>query len=343
MCEWPKNESEYERAYKSLKGSGNLISTLNFNFTVKQKTSQGYFDQVEYSAVVFIPEFFDLRLFGVENKGKHLLFVGGSLINDEHFAKPPYFLEPMYILLKSRNAHISSTREELLNSRESVNFIYESLQRRLVDHVKDILSSEKRDTFVRIYESYVKSGYLGAIRENNSKLKDSFAQILTFTTTSGVEKSETESKKNNTLAEIAGKDICFTNSVDFKSGAPNPIFDGIEGDIILINGLADEQVLNAIGEFQGRKITDVQKLEFGSKKIDSENDPSGFLKDCKAKLKDIIGDVVISSRLKKSPFFLRTDKGQISSTMKKIMGTTGQSTIFVLMMNKKPVLEVNVE
>jgi molecular chaperone HtpG len=335
-----KDPEEMKKIYtKRFKGVQTLIDVRRLKFTIKQEHGNGEELDTTFEALVFMPEIYDMRIFGMESKGKLEVFVGGSKVHDKNLLKVPELLSQMYFVIKSREAALASTREEFLDSPNTVKRMFLALQRKIIEVFEELLSGDKSEKVISGYETCVKSAYIESIREKNDGISQKLASILPFDTLNG---KITLRRMTDSLSE--GDDIYYTTAPFYlvKSGKEmvHPLFDGINVPFFFLNGISDEQIVGALKEYKGRKVVNIATKSFDTKNV--EGDYSEFISFSKKALDDMVGEVVVSKRLVTCPFSVRVSENSMSNTFKSVLGENFiKSSPFRSVLESKPTLEFN--
>ncbi|EPR78757.1 Heat shock protein 90 [Spraguea lophii 42_110] len=371
---WVKNneESEYQRIYKELKQNGNLHYSGELKLTIPQETSEGGMSEATFTVMLFIPTFLDIRALGVELEGSKIMFVSGGRVDDPNFIKYPEFLKPMTIILKSNDAELVSTREELINSEETIAALYKTLQKKIIAIMKDLFKDEKEgERMMKCYESNIKNAYLNYKKADKEILANLFIDIFPFQTSQGYMTLEDFSKISEDKVsifedEIKEKDdkdkddkkeddnkkeeeknlykIYYTSLTDQMKNysVSHPLFDGIDYPYFFIDTFTDEQIVKILKGYEGKDLTDIVTRTFTGKKI--EGDYDNFISFCKETLKGLVKDVKVSKRLITAPFSIRQDKETMSQTLRAMMGYSHiQNTAIANMFENKLTLEINTD
>ncbi|TBU00345.1 Hsp90-like protein [Hamiltosporidium magnivora] len=328
--------------------SSTLLNAFNVKFSISQTNSEDVIVPVNFEALVFMPEISDMRMFGMENKGAVRVYVSGSMVHDPRLKSVPELLSPMYIILRSRDAQLTSSREEFLCSENTIKSIYSNLQTKVVDTIKNMSGK-----VLESYNTHIKSGLLNAKKENNEKLVNKLAIILPFETVDGL---VTLGKFNE---GVTGDKIYYTSipisDYKMRGGLKHPLFDGIEIPFFFLNGLNDEQVIQAVVKFDNKELCDIVsygvektkvKYDKEGKEDEKEEKSSGidFIDFARKVLKSDCSSVVVSQRLKECPFCVKMESRRMSAGMKSVLGVnTIQKSVFRQMFEVKPIFEVNME
>lgn len=305
------NPKDIEEYYKNIDGPGKVLTSSKMRVTIAQKNDHGVYRDVGFELLVVIPEFLDMRVLGMETKGKHCLFVDNQRVEME---KVPAFLGPVTFILKSSEAFLLSTRERLLNSKDTCDALFNSVQKKVVQLLKMELKKDIKKVML-IYDFYLKTGYLEAKRDSKPGLAETFAGVLPFSTSTGpmMLRDFVDGLKE-------GDDIFYASvnedTLSLPASVHNPLFDGIGVPFILVSGLLDEQVVSSL-EYGGRKMVNVMNKEFRNRTV---TDDEPFIAFCRKELKGIVDDVVMSTRLISAPFFVRSKNAQFSEAHKRVIG-----------------------
>ncbi|KAM0685294.1 hypothetical protein COBT_003497, partial [Conglomerata obtusa] len=182
LCPWSDkdNEEQLKAIYKERYNKSNLKYTKKVTFNVKQKIDKGKEWNTRFEAMLFIPEPQNDMMRQDKAEGKIEVFVSGSKINDPNLDNIGEFLKNFYIIVRSNEAILASTREEFLDSKNTVKNLINALTRKVVD-----IFIEKRDDEIHDYSKTIKSGFIENKRNGNESVLDRLAGIITFDTDSG--------------------------------------------------------------------------------------------------------------------------------------------------------------
>ncbi|ELQ74909.1 Molecular chaperone (HSP90 family), partial [Trachipleistophora hominis] len=329
------DEKKLEDYYKSIDGPGKILTSNKMRVTVAQKDMDGKYQDVSFELLVVIPEFLDLRVLGMETKGKHYLFVNNQRVDLEPI---PAFLGPITFILKSSEAFLVSTREKLLNSKDTCTALYNSIQKKVLQLIRAEMKKDLKKV-MKVYDFYIKTGYVESKKDNKSSLAELFAAVLPFNTSDGLIMLQDFVDKLG-----ADEDILYASighdTLDLPEGVYNPLFDGIKSPFILVSGLLEEQVVSMF-EYKGKKMVNIVNKEFKNKEPANDD---GFIAFCKRELKGVVDDVVMSVRLVNAPFFLKAKNAQFSQAHKHVIGEyTIKNSAFKKTIETDIVLEVNTD
>lgn len=325
------DKASVEEYYKAIEGHGTVATFDKRRISIRQKTPYGDYDSVGFEMLLVIPDFTDLRFLGMENKGKHMLFVNNQSIMLEDV---PMFLQPMTFILKSSEAFVISTREKLLHSKKTCKDLYTSIQKKAVQLLKPLLK-EKLSHYMQTYDFYIKTGYTDAKREKETSLADEIVKIIPFNTSDGLQLLGDFMKES-------GNEILFANvpegSLKLPEGVYNPLVDGVTEKFILTSGFLDEQV-SGVFEYEGKKMVNIMNKEFKNK---SHEKNEKFVDFCKKELKNMVDEVVMSERLINAPFFVKEKHAQFSSAHKHLIGDYAiKHSVFRKTIESDIILEIN--
>lgn len=331
---WPvKSDDEaMEKYYKDIEGHGKVLVSEKKRVNIKQKGPYGKLDLVGLEILLIIPSFLDMRIIGMETKGKHLLFVNGQSIQLEEI---PVFLSPMTFIMRSSEIHVTSTREKLLDSKNTFQEIITVISKMAIQLLKPKLQADITG-LMPTWDFYIKSGYAHSKNEKLLSLTEAFVPILPFST----------QKEPVLLGDLLSEqkegenEILYANiiPVDLPEGVHHPLLDGIDEKIIILSGFLDEQLASSF-EYKGKSMKNVI-----TKKIEtlSRTGEENLIKFCKETLGALVDDVVLSQRLKNAPFSIKEKHSQFSAAHKKMLGNyIITKSVFRKTIESDIILEIN--
>lgn len=326
-------KSDYESVseyYKGIEGHGSVLTWEKKRVNIRQKNAYGNQDSVGVEILLIIPSFMDMRIIGMESEGVHLLFVNQQAIT---LGEIPIFLKPMTFIIKSSEMHVTSTREKLLDHKNTFNEILQSVMKMAIPLLKAKLQ-ENINQEMPTWEFYIKAGYTFAKNEKMLTLKNLFVPILPFSTQKGCV----------LLGDLISKDkdqeILYANimPVVLPENVHHPLLDGIDQQVILLSGFLDEQIASNL-EYNGKSIKNIADKKFDNLNRTGEEDLIDF---CKKSLGTLVDEVVLSQRLKNAPFSIKEKHSQYSNAHKKMLGDyVIKKSLFRKTIESDIILEIN--
>ncbi|KRH93701.1 Molecular chaperone (HSP90 family), partial [Pseudoloma neurophilia] len=323
------DDDSVKEYYKEIQGHGSVLSWQKKRVDIRQKTPSGGNTIAGVEILLIIPYFLDMRIIGMESKGTHVLFVNEQAIKLDDI---PIFLQPMTFVIQSSELKVTSTRENLIDHKNTFNEIIKSVIKMAIPLLKEKLQ-EDIEKHMPTWEFYIKSGYAHAKNENLIALKDLFIPILPFTTQNG------SVLLGDVLAETE-KEVLYANivPVDLPKNVYHPLLDGIDQKIIILSGFLDEQIVNSF-EHKGKIMKNIADKKFDNLDRKGEEELIDF---CKKTLGSLVDQVILSQRLKNAPFSLKEKHTQFSAAHKKMLGDyVIRSSFFRKTIESDIILEIN--
>lgn len=321
-------KSIYEKVFK---GKGELLHAEKVGFEIVQKEKTGAEVPAYFEVLLFLPEVFDMRLFGIENTGEFHMFVSGMKVQ---IPKLSEFLQPFCGIVTSSTALTTSTRESLLN-KEDEDSMTGHIEKALARIISSLHKTDKRDKTISSYNSYVKSGALSKGKEKGSIGKRLF-EIAAFETMNGT-------KTIGEMCDADGDELYYTDVspklVKMRKNVANPNFDNISAPFFFVSGFVDNQIVSIYKDTRKKTLKNLFSKEFKERETVENLEFEIWVKSF---LGNFVSDVVVSKRLKDAPFALRLKDHALSSNIKQMIGeNTVDSSPFKSIFVQLPVLEYN--
>lgn len=328
-----KNIEDIKVVYEKVFGDkGTLLHAEKVGFEVMQKNKTGVSVPAYFEILLFFPEIFDMRMFGMENKGEFHFFVAGMKITPPTIST---LLTPLSGIVRSSTAQTTSTRENLLN-KEDEDELLRGIEKAIVPIISNLLRTDKRDKVISSYNSYVKSASLAMERDKRSIAKKLF-DIAAFETLTGT-------KTVGEMSEADGEVLYYTDVplklVKMRNSVHNPNFDNINVPFFFVSGIVDLQLVSMFKDGK-KKLRNLFSAEFKEKEMASNPE---FEEWTLSFLGNLVSGVMVSKRLNNAPFSVKIHENALSSSFKQMMGeNTLEASPFKSMFVRLPVLEYNPE
>jgi molecular chaperone HtpG len=225
---------------------------------------------------------------------------------------------------------------EILQQDAVVRNIRKNLTKRVLKLFAE-MGAEKYDAFYEELGQVLKEGVYTDL-ENRDKLAD----LLRYRTTKSGE------KRISLKDYVAGmkadqKEIYYITGDNLASLVNHPHLERLkekEYEVLLMADPVDEWVVQALTEYEGKKLKSAEKGDLDLDKVDEaqKGDYEKLLAHMKAVLETQVKDVKPSTRLKESPACLSGDTYDMSAYMEKLMKASGQK-----LPETKRVLELNLD
>ena len=323
-----------------------FYNNISFNFDQPLKTIHYNAEGViNYKALLYIPTNQPMDLFNSERKNKIKLYVQKVFISDECDEIMPNWLRFVPGVVDSQDISLNISREMLQN-----NPVIEKIKKGITNKVLNeigTLAKKDNDKFLDFWKNF------GAvIKEGLYEFNDHHEKILNLLRFENSINSEFISLDKYVEKMVKDqKDIYYFANTDkdhIKNSPQLEAFTDKKVPVLFMIDAVDEFWLQNIGKYKDYEFKSISKGKVdltkvgekknndkeSDKKIDSKiNDLSILLKE---ELKDKISDVIISSRLTKSPVLLVAEESGMDINMEKLMKMHNQKTP-----DSKKILEIN--
>ncbi len=280
----------------------------------------------EFSALLYLPKQRPFDIFYQDYKIGPTLYVRRVQIMDHCEAMLPPYLRFVRGVVESGDLPLNVSREILQDNR-TVGVIKKSITKKVLD----TLAEMKKDEPEAYSEFY---GQFGRILKEGVHIdferKDAVAELLLF------ESTKTEAGKKITLAEYVArmpaeqKEIYYMTGPDRATAESSPYLEvfkekGIE--VLLMTDDIDDLIISSLGSYQEKEFQSAVKgdLDLGdSKKEEKQKEYGDLLEMMREQLKDLVGAVRVSGRLKDSAVCLVAGEHDLDPQMEKMFRAMGQ-------------------
>ncbi|GIE32508.1 chaperone protein HtpG [Actinoplanes italicus] len=291
----------------------------------------------EYEALLFIPSRAPHDLFQRDARRGLQLYVKRVFIMDDSKELIPDYLRFVKGVVDAADLSLNISREILQQDRH-IQMIRRRLVKKVLSTIKDLMSSspEKYATFWREFGRAVKEGLL-AEPDNHKPI----LEIASFATTHGSEPT--------TLAAYVermkeGQEEIYFLTGESRSQVENsPHMEAFQAEgyeVLILTDPVDEIWVDAVPEFEGKKLRSIARGTVDLKKDEEEKEPEGdfapLLGFLKEKLDERVKEVRLSHRLTTSAACLVSDADDITPALEKMYRAMGQEGPRV-----KRILELN--
>jgi molecular chaperone HtpG len=291
----------------------------------------------EYEALLFLPSRAPHDLFQRDGRRGLQLYVKRVFIADDSRELMPDYLRFVKGVVDAADLSLNISREILQQDRH-IQMIRRRLVKKVLSTVKDMMTSapDKYATFWREFGRAVKEGLLGDA-DNQKAILD----VATFASTAGAEPT--------TLAAYVermkeGQEEIYFLTGESRSQVENsPHMEAFRAqgyEVLLLTDPVDEIWVEAVPEYDGRRLQSIARGSVDLPKGDEDEKPSedfdpllGFLRTA---LAEQVKEVRLSHRLTTSPACLVSDADDITPTLEKMYRAMGQEIPKV-----KRILELN--
>ena len=303
----------------------------------------------EYTQLLYVPAKAPYDLWNRDKRGGLKLYVKRVFIMDDAEALLPSYLRFVKGVVDSADLPLNVSREILQESRD-VKAIREGCTKRILSMLEDMAHHDDaamRDKYAAFYKEFgtvLKEG-IGEDFANRERL----AKLFRF--------ASTHADENVSLADYVsrmkeGQEAIYVITADSLAAAKNSpqleIFKKKGIEVLLLTDRVDEWLLSHLYEFEGKPLqsvakgaVDLGKLQDEEEKKKAEEAAEQFkplLERLQASLKDVAGDVRVTTRLVDSPACLVTGEGDVSGHLARLLKQAGQNAP-----ETKPTLEINPE
>ncbi len=294
---------------------------------------------IEFRALMYLPKHrtFDLMYWSDKRKGLHL-YIQRIFIMDDCEALLPTYLRFVKGVVDSPDLPLNVSRELLQQSAP-----LEKIKSNLVNKVIGTLDEWKRKeraeyvAFFKELGPILKEG-VGQDWENRERL----AGVLLF------ESTKTEGGQFTTLDEyvermpVGQEEIYYLIGETREQLEHSPYLESFRAagqEVLLLSDPVDEFVVNALGEYKGKKLKGADRTELKGAEVPEgrRQEFQPLLDLVKAKLPEV-KDVRLTARLKESAACLVVDEGEMSAHMERLMQRLGRGAELP---PTKKVLELN--
>jgi molecular chaperone HtpG len=294
----------------------------------------------EFSALLYLPKKRPFDIFYQDYKVGPTLYVRRVQIMDHCEAMLPPYLRFVRGVVESDDLPLNVSREILQDNR-TVTVIKKNLTKKVLD----TLAGMKREDAEAYGEFYGEFGRI--LKEgihHDYERRETIADLLLF------ESTKTEVGKKTTLAEYLErmseeqKEIYYITGSDRVSAEASPYLEvfkekGIE--VLIMTDDFDDIIISGLGSYKEKEFQSAIKGELDledGKKEEKKKEFGDLLELMKAELKDLVGEVRISGRLKDSAVCLVAGEHDLDPKMAKMFEAMGQE-----MPKGQRILEINPE
>jgi molecular chaperone HtpG len=240
---------------------------------------------------------------------------------------PPY-LRFVKGVVESADLPLNVSRE-VLQDNKVVNVIKKNVTKKVLDTLT-AMKKEDLEAYTAFYDQFGRILKEGV--HNDFERKDAIAELLLF------ESTKTEPGKKITLAEYVEripeeqKEIYYMTGPDRSTAESSPYLEvfkekGIE--VLLMTDDIDDLIISSLGKYQEKVLQSAIKgdldLGDGDKKEEKQKEYSDLLALMKEQLKDVVGEVRVSGRLKDSAVCLVAGEHDLDPQMEKMFRAMGQN------------------
>lgn len=298
----------------------------------------------EYQALLFLPEHAPHDLFTQGYRRGLQLYVKRVLIMDDCEALLPPYLRFVKGVVDAQDLSLNVSREILQQDRH-IRMIQRRLTKKVLSTVKDLRAkdAERYATFWREFGAVVKEGLL-----SDTENRDAILAVATFASTHAEDEPTTLQQYVERMGD-GQDDIYYMTGESRESIENSPHMEAFRAkgvEVLLLTDPVDEVWVDAVGEFEGKRLRSVAKGEVdldaqGDEAAGEEREKQGeefaaLLGWMKEQLGDEVKDVRLSSRLTVSPACVVSDAHDLTPALESMYRAMGQEVP-----QTKRILELN--
>lgn len=292
---------------------------------------------VQFQALLYIPEKAPFDLFQKDRTALRL-YAKRILIMESCEKLTPLYLRFLRGVVDSEDLSLNVSREVLQESR-TLTLIEQQIVKQVFKTLKDLAENDpdKYKTFWNLFGKLLKEGIT-----LDWKNKDTIAELTRFESLSGKEGELISLKQYVEAMPSDQKEIFFMTGPNRRALESSPHLEAFRKkkyDVLLMTDPIDEWVVQALTEFEKRKLKSVTHgdLDLGEdEKKEDKPEPTDALGAIKKTLGDRVRDVRFSKRLTESASCLVAGEGDPGANMERILRMMDERA-----QEKKRILEVN--
>ncbi|MER8004161.1 molecular chaperone HtpG [Streptomyces sp. NPDC094149] len=286
----------------------------------------------EYQALLFLPEHAPHDLFTRDFRRGLQLYVKRVLIMDDCEALLPPYLRFVKGVVDAQDLSLNVSREILQQDRH-IRMIQRRLTKKVLAAVKEMKAADsaKYATFWREFGAVVKEGLLG-----DPDNRDAILAVATFASTHSEDEPATLQQYVERMKD--GQDDIYYMTGESRQAIENsPHMEAFRArgvEVLLLTDPVDEVWVDAVGEFDGKRLRSVAKGEItldvqGDEQADGEREKqaeeyAGLLGWMKEQLGEDVKDVRLSTRLTVSPACVVSDAHDLTPALENMYRAMGQ-------------------
>ncbi|WP_406256463.1 molecular chaperone HtpG [Streptomyces nigra] len=300
----------------------------------------------EYQALLFLPSHAPYDLFTRDHKRGVQLYVKRVFIMDDCEELLPPYLRFVKGVVDAADLSLNVSREILQQDRH-IRMMQRRLTKKVLSTVKEIMTkdSERYATFWREFGTVLKEGLV-----TDSENSEAILAVASFATTHSGDEPTTLAQYVERMGDEQ-KDIYYITGESRQSVENSPHMEAFRDkgiEVLLLTDPVDEVWVDAVGEYQGKKLRSVTKGEIdldakGDEQADEERekqaeDYAGLLGWMGERLAEDIKEVRLSTRLTVSPACVVSDAQDLTPALEQMYRAMGQEVP-----RTKRILELNAD
>ncbi|MEV5333064.1 molecular chaperone HtpG [Streptomyces werraensis] len=298
----------------------------------------------EYQALLFVPSHAPHDLFRQNMRHGLQLYVKRVFIMDDCEALLPAYLRFVKGVVDAQDLSLNVSREILQQDRH-IRMMQRRLTKKVLSSVKSMMTGapDKYATFWREFGAVLKEGLV-----TDPDNRDALLAVASFASTH--EDGEAVTLKQYVERMPEGQDDIYYITGESREAIDNsPHMEafrerGIE--VLLLTDPVDEVWVDAVGEFEGKRLRSVAKgeIDLDAREDDKSEDEqkqqaeayAGLLGWMRERLDDDVKEVRLSTRLTRSPACLVADANDLTPALENMYRAMGQEVP-----HSKRILELN--
>ncbi|MEU6913852.1 molecular chaperone HtpG [Streptomyces olindensis] len=298
----------------------------------------------EYQALLFVPSHAPHDLFTRDFRRGVQLYVKRVFIMDDCEALLPPYLRFVKGVVDAQDLSLNVSREILQQDRH-IRMMQRRLTKKVLSTVKDLMTkdADRYATFWREFGTVLKEGLV-----TDSENRDAILAVASFATTHADDEPTTLKQYLERMKD-GQEDIYYLTGESRQSIENSPHMEAFRDkgiEVLLLTDAVDEVWVDAVGEYEGRKLRSVAKGEIdldakGEEKADEEREKqaeefAGLLGWMGERLAEDVKEVRLSTRLTVSPACVVSDAHDLTPALENMYRAMGQEVP-----RAKRILELN--
>ncbi|BBC92031.1 molecular chaperone HtpG [Streptomyces griseofuscus] len=299
----------------------------------------------EYQALLFLPEHAPHDLFTRDFRRGVQLYVKRVFIMDDCEALLPPYLRFVKGVVDAADLTLNVSREILQQDRH-IEMMRRRLTKKVLSTIKDLMGeeSDRYATFWREFGTVLKEGLV-----TDAENREALLAVSSFASTHH-ESEPTTLKQYLERMKDGQDDIYYLTGESRQAIENSPHMEAFRDrgiEVLLLTDAVDEVWVDAVGEYEGKKLRSVAKGEFDldakseDEGADGEREKrneayAGLLEWMGKRLEDDIKEVRLSSRLTVSPACVVSDAHELTPALENMYRAMGQEVP-----RAKRILELN--
>ncbi|AXE83987.1 molecular chaperone HtpG [Streptomyces sp. Go-475] len=298
----------------------------------------------EYQALLFVPSHAPHDLFTRDFRRGVQLYVKRVFIMDDCEALLPPYLRFVKGVVDAQDLSLNVSREILQQDRH-IRMMQRRLTKKVLSTVKDFMTkdADRYATFWREFGTVLKEGLV-----TDSENRDAILAVASFETTHADDEPTTLARYVERMKD-GQEDIYYLTGESRQSIENSPHMEAFRDkgiEVLLLTDAVDEVWVDAVGEYEGRKLRSVAKGEIdldakgeeqaGEEREKQAEEFAGLLGWMRERLDEDIKEVRLSTRLTVSPACVVSDAHDLTPALENMYRAMGQEVP-----RTKRILELN--